>query len=129
MKGVLLDRGRAVLLRNERAEWELPGGRLEAGETPRECVAREVLEELNPKVGVGPLLDAWVFEVLPGSRALVLAYGCFVQDFARMAYSAEHAGAAFFGLDELGSPALPAGYARAVRAWARHPAALGPSGI
>ncbi|MBA3794538.1 MAG: NUDIX domain-containing protein, partial [Rubrobacter sp.] len=65
VKGVLLDRGRAVLLRNERGEWELPGGRLEAGETPQECVVREVLEESNLKVRVGPLLDAWVFEVVP----------------------------------------------------------------
>lgn len=129
MKGVLLDRGRTVLLQNERAEWELPGGRLEADETPRECVAREVLEELNLKVGVGPLLDAWVFEVLPGSHVLALAYGCFAEDFTGMARSAEHSEVGSFGLDELGGIALPAGYARMVRIWAGHPAVVGQDGF
>jgi 8-oxo-dGTP pyrophosphatase MutT (NUDIX family) len=31
VKGVLFQRGTVVLLENERAEWELPGGRLEPG--------------------------------------------------------------------------------------------------
>lgn len=129
MKGVILDHEkRVVLLRNERAEWELPGGRLEACETPQECVTREVLEELNLKVRVGPLLDAWVFEVVPGSRVLVLAYGCIVEDFVGMAHSAEHLDVGIFGLDELGDIALPDGYARAVWAWANHPEASGSSG-
>ena len=125
----MLDRRKVVLLRKDRAAWELPGGRPEAGESPRECVEREIFEESNLTVGVGPLLDAWVFGVLPGSRVLVLAYGCFARGFARMAYSAGHVGAAFFGLDELESVALPPGYARAVRAWAGHPVVLGPSGV
>ena len=125
VKGVILDHGRVVLLRNGRAEWELPGGRLEAGETPEGCVERELLEELNLPLRVGPLLDAWVFEVVPGSRVLVLAYGCFVQDFVGMAPSAEHSDVGTFGLDELGGIALPSGYARVVRAWARHSAVSG----
>ena len=33
IKGVLYDGGKIVLLENERNEWELPGGRLEPGET------------------------------------------------------------------------------------------------
>ena len=122
---MILDRRRVVLLRNERAQWELPGGRLEAGETPQQCVAREVEEELNLKVRVGPPVDAWVFEVVPGSRVLVLAYGCFVQDFVGMAPSAEHSDVGIFGLDELESIELPDGYARAVRAWSVHPAVSG----
>jgi 8-oxo-dGTP pyrophosphatase MutT (NUDIX family) len=35
IKGVLIEGGAVVLLENERDEWELPGGRLEPGETPR----------------------------------------------------------------------------------------------
>lgn len=106
------------MLENGRGEWELPGGRLEIGESPQDCVAREVLEELNLEVEVGPLLDAWVFEVLPGSSVLVLAYGCLAEDLGGMARSAEHSDVGVFGLDELGDVALPEGYARAVRFWA-----------
>ena len=118
VKGVILDRGRAVLLRNERGEWELPGGRLEAGESPEECVAREVLEELGLTVEVGPLLDAWVYEPLPERRVLVLAYGCVAGDVARMAHSTEHTAVGSFEVDGLGGIDLPVGYARAVRVWA-----------
>lgn len=117
MKGVILDRDRVVLLRNGRGEWELPGGRLEAGESPEECVTREVLEELRLKVEVGPLLDAWVYEPLPERRVLVLAYGCFAGKVGRMAYGAEHTALGSFGVDTLGEIDLPAGYARAVRTW------------
>ncbi|MBA2535615.1 MAG: NUDIX domain-containing protein [Rubrobacter sp.] len=40
---------------------EPPGGRLEEGETPEGCLAREVLEETGLEVSVGPLLDAWIY--------------------------------------------------------------------
>ncbi len=30
-----------------RGQWEIPGGAIEAGETPRECAAREFKEETN----------------------------------------------------------------------------------
>ncbi|MEU6701775.1 NUDIX domain-containing protein [Pseudonocardia sp. NPDC046786] len=46
IKGVVLDsRQRVLLVKNERDEWELPGGRIEIGESPEECVAREIAEE------------------------------------------------------------------------------------
>jgi 8-oxo-dGTP pyrophosphatase MutT (NUDIX family) len=44
VKGVLLGEEGVVLLENERREWELPGGRLEVGESPEECVVREIRE-------------------------------------------------------------------------------------
>src|ERR1022692_1378934 len=44
IKGVIVRDGRVLLLKNERDEWELPGGRIEPGETPEECLAREIAE-------------------------------------------------------------------------------------
>ncbi|MBK8160008.1 MAG: NUDIX domain-containing protein [Rhodospirillaceae bacterium] len=64
MKGVLLVANEVVLLKNERDEWELPGGRLEAGEEPDLCLAREITEELGIAVRVADLLDCWRYPVL-----------------------------------------------------------------
>lgn len=41
IKGVMFQDHTIVLLENERAEWELPGGRLEPDEPPEACLARE----------------------------------------------------------------------------------------
>lgn len=114
VKGVLLSEGRVVLLKNEREEWELPGGRLEKNESPRQCVEREVFEELNLRVEAGPLLDARVFEVVEGRRVFIVAYGCRAESFDGMRHGCEHAEVGVFRLDELEGIALPAGYREAI---------------
>jgi 8-oxo-dGTP pyrophosphatase MutT (NUDIX family) len=118
----VLIRGEALLLKNERGEWELPGGRLEAGEGLRECVAREVREETGLRVGVGPLLDAYVYEVLPGARVLIFTYGCFAGSLRGVRRSAEHTDLKMFPFDDLARIELPGGYAASILAWSRHPA-------
>jgi ADP-ribose pyrophosphatase YjhB (NUDIX family) len=44
IKGVLFIDKKVVLLLNDRDEWELPGARLEKGETPEACLQRELNE-------------------------------------------------------------------------------------
>lgn len=117
IKGVLFEGGRVVLLENERSEWELPGGRLEPGETPETCVARELEEELGVAVAVGPLLDCWVYAVLPSRSVVIVTYGLRRCDDRDFRISDEHRRIGLFALDQIDRIPLPPGYRRAVRRW------------
>src|SRR5215467_5919157 len=111
VKGVVLDGDRVLLAYNDRSEWELPGGRLEMGESPEECVAREIREETGLEVRVGPILSSWVFEVIPDRFVLIIAYGCVLRSpVGAMRVSAEHSAVEFVAVDRLGRIPLPDGY-------------------
>ena len=90
IKGVLVEAGRVVLLENDRDEWELPGGRLEPGEDPETCLAREFAEELGAVVVVAGIIDCWVYEVLPGREVVIVTYGVERRDQEELRVSDEH---------------------------------------
>ncbi|MDX2219584.1 MAG: NUDIX hydrolase [Burkholderiales bacterium] len=101
--------GEVVLLKNDRDEWELPGGRLEANEAPEHCLVREIREELGIEATVGPILDSYLFEVLPGRHVFIVTYACHAPGAFRPRVSDEHLAWALFRRDAL-PDTLPAGY-------------------
>jgi 8-oxo-dGTP pyrophosphatase MutT (NUDIX family) len=54
IKGVVIRDGRVLLLRDERDQWELPGGEVDVGEDLAVCVVREIAEEVGWTVTCGP---------------------------------------------------------------------------
>lgn len=119
IKGVLFaPDGKVVLLLNEREEWELPGGRIEAGESPPECLAREIEEELNVRVAVGQPLDTYLFEVLPGKHVFIATYRCGIVGSFEPRLSCEHKRIGLFLPSAL--PAnLPQGYRTSIASAAK----------
>lgn len=117
VKGVLLVDGRVLLLRNERAEWELPGGRPEPGETEPQTLVREFREELTLQVEVVRKLDSYQFEVLPSRQVSIATYGCRLQGEYAPVLSKEHDAYGLFELVALPGLPLPQGYARSILAW------------
>ena len=61
--GVIIDRDRTVLIRRGSepllGQWSIPGGTLEVGETLKEGVARELLEETGIAVRVLDLIEVF----------------------------------------------------------------------
>jgi mutator protein MutT len=118
VKGVVIRGGEVVLLRNERGEWELPGGKLEPGEPPEACVAREIAEELGLPVRAAQLLDTWVYAVAPEVRVLIVTYGCCELGAGEAILSQEHQELRWFPLAEVRALPMPEGYKASIAAWA-----------
>jgi 8-oxo-dGTP diphosphatase len=74
------DDGR-VLITQRRADqalplqWEFPGGKIEAGESPEVALARELREEIGVEVAIGRVWDV-LFHAYPEYDVLMLVYRC-----------------------------------------------------
>lgn len=56
-------------------KWEFPGGKLETGESPVDCLQRELREELDLEVQVGAIYDV-IYHRYDFGPILLLTYEC-----------------------------------------------------
>jgi 8-oxo-dGTP pyrophosphatase MutT (NUDIX family) len=119
VKGVVLDsQDRVLLLKNDREEWELPGGRIELGEGAADCVVREVREESGWEVAAGPLLDVWMYEPIPGRHVFIVTYGCLLLGPDHVpVVSDEHKEIGLFARERIADLVMPQGYKDSVTTW------------
>jgi 8-oxo-dGTP diphosphatase len=69
---VIIEDGRLLLARRPPGDplaglWELPGGKIEPGETPQECLVRELQEELEMLATAGSVVARAVYDYEHGS--------------------------------------------------------------
>jgi 8-oxo-dGTP diphosphatase len=71
---------RRVLLSQRKAgthlagAWEFPGGKVEAGEDPREALRRELREELGIEAQVGEVVDVTFHRYADADKAVLLLF-------------------------------------------------------
>lgn len=115
VKGVLIWRDRVPLLKNERDEWELPGGKLDLGESPEQTLKREIDEELGWDAQVLSPLHAWVYPIRPDRHVFVLAYLANYEGDREPVYSNEHKELSLVSLAEVDALNMPSDYKIAIR--------------
>jgi 8-oxo-dGTP pyrophosphatase MutT (NUDIX family) len=117
VKGVVIRGDKVILVRNERDEWELPGGKLEPSESLEGCLAREIAEELGLNVVPKKILDSWIYTIAAGVSVLVIAYGCAESSQAAAVLSDEHKELRWVPLAEADGLRMPEGYKASIHSW------------
>jgi 8-oxo-dGTP diphosphatase len=110
IKGLVFDdRGAILLLREPGGAYDLPGGRLEHGESFEDCLERECHEEMGVRCRVLDRLPrfAWTAVDKNGIWRLVLCFGIELEHL-RFVPSEECVGHEFVGKDDLASRPISA---------------------
>jgi ADP-ribose pyrophosphatase YjhB (NUDIX family) len=114
-KAVILHDDKVVLVRNDRGEWDLPGGKLEQGEMIKAALSRELDEELGVKILSSEILTATLHHYY--ADIVVLIHGCIVEGMESATISSEHSELGMFTLENLPVGEIPQPYVQPIEAW------------
>lgn len=81
---IIIDKNKILIAQrgaNEKlaGKWEFPGGKIELGETPQECLKREIKEELEVDIAVGNYLGESIY-TYPNGEIKLIAYFATILD-------------------------------------------------
>lgn len=82
-------------------EWDLPGGFVEMGESPKDAVVREVREETALAVTPAELIGAYTSEYMPARHTIDIAYLCRIDGGRFELDEEEKSDAAWFSLTDM----------------------------
>jgi len=117
VKGIVFVNNKIVLLKNERQEWELPGGKIEENESAEQCAIREIKEELAIDVQIVSLVDVWMYNIQSKIKVLIVSYVCkpISMDEKKLKISNEHKELGLFTPEEISALNMPDGYKSSIK--------------
>lgn len=113
----LFSRDKKILLvQDHKGVWELPGGRIEPGETPEEALRRELREELSwNKVDIKDIVDEWEFTSKnTGNTFKVMIFTCFSGE-GGIKKNDEYIKYAWMPVNEIDSLDMQEGYKKSIK--------------
>lgn len=115
VKGIIYFKHQYLLRKNERAEWELLGGKLEHQEQPEACLKREIKEEADIDIKVSSLIDAWVYYPESDLSVFILTYQCDIKKSTLPVRSLEGNELRWFLSSEIDALLMPKGYKNSIK--------------
>jgi len=100
VKSLIFDDNRILLIKNERDEWDLPGGKIEKNDNVIETLVREVKEELNLTIDNHNILKAKKY-VFRKQEIIVIVYSSKITNEEPIRLSFENIDYNFFSYQEL----------------------------
>ena len=78
LKAFIADGKKLLVLQGTAGQWELPGGRIQVGETIPAALKRELKEEIGESVQVeiGPIFHVWIREPNPDFFIFLVGFPC-----------------------------------------------------
>ena len=109
IKAIIIDKNRVLCLKNERNEWDFPGGKINFNEDVKDCLMREVKEETNLSINNLNILKPLNLKFNDIS-VIVLLYSAAISCESPIIISHEHSEYNFFSKSEIKNLNMPLNY-------------------
>jgi 8-oxo-dGTP pyrophosphatase MutT (NUDIX family) len=106
IKAIIIDDNKVLCLKNERNEWDLPGGKINFKEDVKDCLKREVKEETNLDIKNLKILKPFClrFNDVP---VFIVVYSAEISCDSSIIISYEHSEYDFFSKSEIKNLIMP----------------------
>ena len=106
IKAVIIDNNKVLCLKNERNEWDFPGGKINFNEDIEKCLKREVKEETNLDIKNLKILKPFNLKFNDVS-VFIVVYSAEISCDSSISVSYEHSEYNFFSKSEIKNLNMP----------------------